>query len=125
MALVVTVGIMALLFKPRWLDNIQPKNPVARYAGDVVYPPSRLTAKVVTSDEQNEASGTIVTRDHQRSIEAARCARKARMREVQYAGRTMADRMDAKAERRAAKEARRIMMARRQQIMAAFTVEEE
>jgi hypothetical protein len=74
MALVVTVGFMALLFKPRWLDNIQPQNPVARFAGDVVYPPSRLTAKVVTSGEQNEASGTIVTKDHQRSIEATRCA---------------------------------------------------
>lgn len=125
MGMVITVGLMALLFKPRWLDNIQPKNPVARYAGDVVYPPSRLTAKVVTSDEQNEASGMIVTKDHQRSIEAARAARKARRREALTRGKGWAAYMDAKTQRRADKEARRIMMARRQQIVAAFTAEEE
>lgn len=125
MGVTVTVGLMVLLFKPKWLDDIQPQNPANRFAGDPVYPPSRLTAKVVASDRWSAAHGTIVPRDeqlaHQAKVEGARRARKeARAREV--AGR--ADRMDAKAERRAAKDARRIMMARRQQIIAAFTAEE-
>lgn len=143
MGVTVTVGLMVLLFKPKWLDDIQPQNPANRFAGDPVYPPSRLTANVVTpaslalrstgSEEWHGwafCCGEIVdsaSRSHE--AQAARCARKAARREEMgsrwhrtdpngYASR------NAKAERRAAKEARRIMMARRQQIIAAFTAEE-
>ena len=127
LGIVVTVGVMVLLFKPRWLADIHPLNPVERYAGDAVYPPSKLTARTVNSSQGSMASGTIWPEEERRTHEArvvgARRARKARVREEQRS-RWWADIMDARAERRAAKEARRIMMARRQQIMAAFTEEE-
>ncbi len=127
----VTVGIMALLFKPRWLDRIQPRNPVERYAGDPVYPPSRITAIVIDSrDGRTAASGTIAVpmpREEQLAYQArvvgARRARKA-VRAEEQRSRWWADVMDTRAERRAAREARRIMMDNRRRIRAAFAEEE-
>jgi hypothetical protein len=123
----VTVGVMVRLFTPRWWSVIQPRNPIDRYVGDPVYPPSRPTAVTVNSSQGSMASGTIWPEEERRTHEArvvgARRARKARVREEQRS-RWWADVMDARAERRAAKEARRIMMARRQAAIAAFTQEE-
>ena len=127
----VTVGIMALLFKPRWLADIQPRNPVERYAGDPVYPQSRTTAIVIASrDGRTEASGEIdvpPSREellaHEARVVGARRARKA-ARAVEQRGRWWAEVMDARAERRAAKEARRIMMDNRRRIRAAFAQED-
>lgn len=101
----VTVGGDRHLFVPRWFG----------------WAPS---ARTVNSGQVAVAHGTIVPKadqlERQRSIEAARAERKADMRRRQYAGRAMVDRMDAKAERRAAREAKRIMMERRAQCIAAF-----
>jgi len=125
MGATVTVRATVLMFVPQWLKDIKPLNPVMWIAGDPIYQPSRLTARVVTSAMAPTASGEIVipptreeaTLDYQASVVGARRARKeAHAREM--IGRM--DRMDAKVERQIAKEARRIMMARRQQIIAAF-----
>jgi hypothetical protein len=126
-----------MLFVPSWLDNIQPVNPVdmIAYAGAPVYPPSRLTAHIITpaslalqstgSEEWHGyafCSGEIVdSASRSREAQAARAARKtARAAEM---GRV--NRMDARAERRAAREARRIMMDIRRRLTDAFTMTEE
>ena len=111
-----------LLFVPPWLTLIQPRNPVDRCAQDPVYPPSKLTVRMVTSDMGSSVSGTIDPLAHETRVVGARRARKERAREEHYAAVAswLADRMDTRAERRAAKEERRIMMARRQEAMAAF-----
>ena len=132
LGITVTVGVMALLFKPRWLADIQPRNPVERYAGDPVYPQSRTTAIVIASrDGRTEASGEIdvpPSREellaHEARVVGARRARKAAAHARQYAGRNWMAHLDAKAERRAAKEARRIMMDNRRRIRAAFARED-
>jgi hypothetical protein len=97
----VTVGGDRHLFVPRWFGWA-------------------LSARTVNSGQVAAAHGTIVPKaeqlERQRSIEAARAERKAAAR-LDHGGR---DRAIAKAERRAAKEARRIMMERRAQCIAAF-----
>jgi len=121
----VTVGIMVRLFTPRWWGVIQPMNPVERYIDDPVYPPSCPTAVTVNSSQSPTASGEIVDQAAlSRQAQAARAARKARVREGLGGQDGWQERKDRRAERRAAKEARRIMMARRQAAIAAFTQEE-
>ena len=130
MGATVTVGTMVLLFVPRWLENIRPINPANRWAGQPVYPRSILTAVTVDSGKGPTASGTIVvppTREellaHEAAAVGARRARKeARAREM--SGPRAWSRADARTERAAAKEARRIMMARRAACLAAFAKEE-
>lgn len=119
-----------MLFVPNWLDNIQPLNPVIREAGDPVYPASRMTTKVISSSQRPTAGGTIIPREERRrqqlatqaKREGARRARKERKqaKQAENSQRARMDRMDRRAERRAAKEERRIMMERRQAAIAAF-----
>jgi hypothetical protein len=120
-----------LLFVPRWLGRVN------------AFAASVLTARVVASGAYNRetpdgrvrlvfgqgsASGTIVPKADQLAaqarVEGALRARKEARTEEQYAGRNWAAHMDRRAERRAAKEARRIMNERRAACVAAFTKEE-
>ena len=121
-----------MLFVPRWLDSI---NPCAA---------STLTARIITPLPYNRVdggrvkmvfgqtsvNGIIVPKEDQlaaqASIESNREERKAKRRQemnAQSAGNWM-NHMEARAERRAAKEAKRIMEERRQQLSAAFAEED-
>jgi hypothetical protein len=118
-----------MLFVPRWLDNI---NPCAA---------STLTARIITPLPYNRVqegrvkmvfgqttvTGIIVPKEDQlavqANIESNREERKAKRRQEMNSAGNM-DRMTARAERRAAKEAKRIMEKRRQQIIATFTEED-
>jgi len=121
-----------MLFIPWWLAHIQPRNPEERFLQEPEYPPSMLTARVVTSAMAPEANGTIVPREEQLAtqarVEGARRARKAARTEEQHDDRWLVDRMDRKAARRARREARRearrIMNRRRMDAMAAFGKED-
>lgn len=128
--------------KPTWLADIHPIRPAEfiAYPGEPVYPPSRLTAHIITPASLAMLSagrlewhgwafvaGEIVdSASRSREAQAARAARKAARREEHYAAaaRRLADRMDAGAGRRAARSARRIMMLNRRRYIAAFGKEE-
>jgi hypothetical protein len=114
-----------LIFRPSWLDNIQPLNPIERSIDDPVYPPSKLTAHTVNSSQGSMVSGLILDAPtRSREAQAARKARKAHGRAEMSDNRNKVDRMIVKAERRAAKEARRIMMDNRRLLRDLFTKEE-
>jgi hypothetical protein len=114
-----------LIFRPSWLDNIQPLNPIERSIDDPVYPPSKLTAHTVNSSQGSMVSGLILDAPtRSREAQAARKARKAHRRAEMSDNRNKVDRMIVKAERRAAKEARRIMMDNRRLLRDLFTKEE-
>lgn len=114
---VIMVGIMLLVFRPRWLDDIQPVVPSRfRLYEGTVYPPSKLTAKTLNSSQASCFHGEIISGDRDRSREA----RKAHTREAQGDGRKQIAMVEERTERRAAKEAKRIMEKRRQAARAAF-----
>jgi hypothetical protein len=122
MAAVIVVGIMILVFKPRWLDDIQPVVPsyFRQYEEDKVYPPSKLTARTLNSSQRSCFHGEIMNeKDRSREAQAWREARKAHTREEMGEGNKMAM-LEAKAERRAAVEAKHIQAKRRQDAAAAF-----
>jgi hypothetical protein len=103
------------LFLPEWWGRIRPTWPGM--------PPSRPTARAKAARDGATASGTIRHREEPLAREArvvgALRARKERAREAQ-AGRAPMDRMVAKAERRAAREAKRMGEARLRDLEAAF-----
>jgi hypothetical protein len=117
-----------MLFVPRWLDNIRPDGP------------SLLTARIVapmayhdvsnwrweTQVGRTECHGTIVPKEEQLAIQArvvgALRARKERMREELAWRDRLCDRLDRKAQHRADREAKRIMVERRAACRAAFAM---
>jgi len=120
MGMVITVGVMVLLFKPRWLDNIHPLNPAQRGINDLVYPLSQLTTYTVNSSQRSMVAGSIVDGPTlSRQAQAAREARKAQTRKSMGEQDDWQER-NWRAERRAAKEERRIMMNNRRRIRDAF-----
>lgn len=125
----ITVGHMMLLFVPSWLDDIHPvvKGGIS-YPGVKIYPPSRLRARTVNSSQGATASGVIEDPIAMEKVKAARHrAKKAAKRAEHYRRATELeyDRMDYRSERRARKEAKRIMNRRRADAMAAFMDEKE
>jgi regulator of protease activity HflC (stomatin/prohibitin superfamily) len=120
-----------MLFVPRWLDNINPyaaSSLTARIITPLPY--NRVDGRVRLVVGQTTVTGTIVPKEEQLAVQASivsnREERKAKRRQdmnAQSAGNWM-NYMEVRAERRAAKEAKRIMEERRQQIIAAFTKED-
>lgn len=128
-----------MVFRPDWLEMIQPVVP-ERYIktpADIVYPPSIPSRAVITpaalalratSSEQwygyGFCTGEILDQaGMSHKAQQNRQERKAARREELSRMGSNA-RRSAKAERQAAKEARRVMMARREACRAAFAKEE-
>ncbi len=114
-----------MVFRPGWLDRIRTDGPSVLTANIIT--PDRLVGPEWLLVRSVSCSGTIVPRDdelaRQARVVGARRARKEARAAEMGRGR-LYDRMDRRAERQAAKEAKRIMNERRAACRAAFAKEE-